>query len=75
MGVALVASNAWRHANQNGDIRLLHIRDADCRRYLYVRTLSRYQTRGMRDFKAYLRRFFADIQDQAQTSSGTFSPS
>ena len=75
MGVALVASNAWQHAQQNNDIRLLHIRDADCRRYLYMRTLSRYQTRGMRDFKAYLRRFFTDIQAQAQTSSGTVSPS
>ena len=75
MGVALVASNAWQYVRQSGDIRLLHIRDADCRRYLYVRTLSRYQTRGMRDFKAYLRRFFADMQAQAQTSSGTALPS
>ena len=62
MGVALVASNAWQHAQQSSDIRLLHIRDADCRRYLYIRTLSRYQTRGMRDFKAYLRRFFTNFQ-------------
>lgn len=75
MGVALVASNAWQQMQQDGNLRLLHIRDADCRRFLYVRTLSRYQTRGMRDFKAYLRRFFADQQDQAQTSSGTSSPS
>lgn len=75
MGVALVASNAWQQMQQDGNLRLLHIRDADCRRFLYVRTLSRYQTRGMRDFKAYLRRFFADQPDQAQTSSGTSSPS
>ena len=70
MGVALVAAGDWQQAD--ADVRLLHILDARCRRYVYMKVLSGFRTRLLRDFQAYVRGYFAGSQ---QTASGTWSPS
>ena len=66
MGVALVAAGDWQQAD--ADVRLLHILDARCRRYIYMQVLSRFRTRLLREFQAYLRGYFSGSQ---QTASGT----
>lgn len=66
MGVALVAAGDWQQAD--ADVRLLHILDARCCRYIYMQVLSRFRTRLLRDFQAYLRGYFSGSQ---QTASGT----
>ena len=70
MGVALVAAGDWQQAD--ADVRLLHILDARCRRYVYMKVLSGFRTRLLRDFQAYVRGYFAGSQ---LTASGTWSPS
>lgn len=66
MGVALVAAGDWQQADNT--VRLLHIRDTQCRRYIYMQVLSRFQTQLLREFQDYLRGWFAAGQP---TSSGT----
>lgn len=61
MGVALVASGEWRQVCEDAGVRLLHITDAPCRRYIYVQTLSRFRTQSIRAFTAYLQRYFAKM--------------
>lgn len=81
MGVALVASGEWRQVCEDAGVRLLHIKDAQCRRYIYVQTLGRFRTQSIRAFTAYLERYFAQMalnprhDHAAWTSRGTFSPS
>ncbi len=58
MGVALVASGEWRQVCEDAGVRLLHIKDAQCRRYIYVQTLGRFRTQSIRAFTAYLERYF-----------------
>ena len=40
---------------------LLHIKDAQCRRYIYVQTLGRFRTQSIRAFTAYLELYFAQM--------------
>ena len=61
MGVALVASGEWRQVCEDAGVRLLHIKDAQCRRYIYVQTLGRFRTQSIRAFTAYLERYFAQM--------------
>lgn len=50
-----------RREIEEGSVHLLHIRDAECRRYIYVQQLSRFETHSMRAFRAFLRRYFSKI--------------
>ena len=61
MGIALAAAGEWRQLCEEGSVHLLHIRDAECRRYIYVQQLSRFETHSMRAFRAFLRRYFSEI--------------
>ena len=61
MGIALAAAGEWRQLCEEGSVHLLHIRDAECRRYIYVQQLSRFETHSMRAFRAFLRRYFSKI--------------
>ena len=61
MGVALVASGEWRQVCEDAGVRMLHIKDAQCRRYIYVQTLGRFRTQSIRAFTAYLERYFAQM--------------
>ena len=61
MGIALAATGEWRQLCEEGSVYLLHIRDAECRRYIYVQQLSRFETHSMRAFRAFLRRYFSEI--------------
>ena len=58
---ALVASGEWRQVCEDAGVRLLHIKDAQCRRYIYVQTLGRFRTQSIRAFTAYLERYFAQM--------------
>ena len=58
---ALAAAGEWRQLCEEGSVHLLHIRDAECRRYIYVQQLSRFETHSMRAFRAFLRRYFSEI--------------
>ena len=46
---------------EDAGVRLLHIKDAQCRRYIYVQTLGRFRTQSIRAFTAYLERYFAQM--------------
>lgn len=61
MGIALAAVGEWRQLCEEGSVHLLHIRDTECRRYIYVQQLSRFETHSMRAFRAFLRRYFSEI--------------